>query len=394
VRPSPLWAVWLALVGLAVALVHLEEAAATKAPVRLVVLNEDAGELPQRPRTRGECAHVPRPCPFVSCRYSLFLEVGRTGPLRLNHGDGVDPGDVPPDESCALDVAERGECSQEEIAELMGGMTVEWIRQVERSAEAELRFNGGPALLAVLHESGPVGGAPVSHVEELELRAQDGHSPPRAPADLEALEEVALDRWTGNAAALVAAGLPLRAAWSIANAIESGTFGEDDVAGDEREGEHEQLVDELDDQEVTMQAERVRTNGAAGKVRTTASTETPVGAATVRAGLRARLLDELAKGPVSAAELGERTGEELRRVRSALSALRERREVSCDGAGVRARWYLGATAPSSPAPTRAKKRARRTSVDRELAIALLGADTAKLELVERLLTRLGGQRGR
>src|SRR5688572_28414707 len=36
----------------------------------------DGSKLPvlQMPRTRGDCANVPRPCPFVRCRYNLQPE--------------------------------------------------------------------------------------------------------------------------------------------------------------------------------------------------------------------------------------------------------------------------------------------------------------------------------
>jgi hypothetical protein len=30
-----------------------------------------------RPRTRGDCASVPRPCPYVGCKYHLGVDVGR-----------------------------------------------------------------------------------------------------------------------------------------------------------------------------------------------------------------------------------------------------------------------------------------------------------------------------
>lgn len=38
----------------------------------------------QRPRTRGECKDGPRPCPWVSCRHHLLLEIASGKPI-----DGV-----------------------------------------------------------------------------------------------------------------------------------------------------------------------------------------------------------------------------------------------------------------------------------------------------------------
>ena len=59
-----------------------------------------------KPRTREECADGPRPCPFVSCKHHLFIDVSaRTGAIKLNFPD-LEVWDL--GESCALDVADRG----------------------------------------------------------------------------------------------------------------------------------------------------------------------------------------------------------------------------------------------------------------------------------------------
>jgi hypothetical protein len=60
----------------------------------------------RRPRTRHECASVPRPCPFQSCRHNLIAD-----------RDGADG--LP---SCALDVADEfeGELSAADVAPLIG----------------------------------------------------------------------------------------------------------------------------------------------------------------------------------------------------------------------------------------------------------------------------------
>ena len=60
----------------------------------------------ERPKTRDECLGGPRPCPLVGCRYNNFLDVSeRSGSIKFNHPDR-EPWDVPPSESCALDVAD------------------------------------------------------------------------------------------------------------------------------------------------------------------------------------------------------------------------------------------------------------------------------------------------
>lgn len=85
-----------------------------------------------RPKTRGDCARVPRPCPYVACSKNLFLDVSETGSIILNFPH-LEPGQMPPDRSCALDLAERGTMTLEEIA-VVTNLTRERIRQVEMRA--------------------------------------------------------------------------------------------------------------------------------------------------------------------------------------------------------------------------------------------------------------------
>jgi len=84
----------------------------------------------QRPRTRGECVDGPRPCPWVSCRYHLYLEVTRAGGLTLRFPD------LQPDElehSCALDLADSGPKKLIQISEVLN-VTRERVRQLEVKA--------------------------------------------------------------------------------------------------------------------------------------------------------------------------------------------------------------------------------------------------------------------
>ena len=70
-----------------------------------------------RPRSRADCIDGPRPCPWVSCRYHLHLDLvsrGRQDELLEN------PSFEWGGESCALDVAERGPLTSREIAPLIG----------------------------------------------------------------------------------------------------------------------------------------------------------------------------------------------------------------------------------------------------------------------------------
>jgi hypothetical protein len=81
-----------------------------------------------RPSNRSECLDMPRPCLYVSCRHHLYLDVNpKTGSIKLNFPDKEvwELG-----ESCALDVAERGGITLEEVGHIMN-LTRERIRQVE-----------------------------------------------------------------------------------------------------------------------------------------------------------------------------------------------------------------------------------------------------------------------
>ena len=76
-------------------------------PDLVVVSDEDGLALSEadRPRLRSQCVDGPRPCPWVSCRYNLFLDIRSDGILRFNFPD-KEPHEV--FHSCALDLAEDG----------------------------------------------------------------------------------------------------------------------------------------------------------------------------------------------------------------------------------------------------------------------------------------------
>jgi hypothetical protein len=92
-----------------------------------------------RPRTRGECKEGERPCPYVSCKHHLYLDVNpETGSIKLNFPD-LEVWEMA--ETCSLDVADRGGITLEEVGEILN-LTRERIRQVEVRGLLKLKMVG------------------------------------------------------------------------------------------------------------------------------------------------------------------------------------------------------------------------------------------------------------
>jgi len=74
---------------------------------------------------------VPRPCPYVGCKYNLYLDVTSSGSLKYGFPDlQVDEMTA----SCVLDVVEQeGAVTLERAGELMN-VTRERMRQIEARA--------------------------------------------------------------------------------------------------------------------------------------------------------------------------------------------------------------------------------------------------------------------
>lgn len=119
-----------------------------------------------RPRTRAECAEGPRPCPFVSCKYHLFVDVSpRTGAIKLNFPD-LEVWDLA--DSCSLDVADRGGTTLEDVGAIMN-LTRERIRQVEVKALAKLEALRDMNALRDFVDEGPVGKRRLPKLSKAEL---------------------------------------------------------------------------------------------------------------------------------------------------------------------------------------------------------------------------------
>lgn len=133
------------------------------------MLRDETDISHERPRIRGECRPCPvcqvmrdhgdrvsptdrlacghtgdeiiwhsRPCVFVGCRASAYLDVTRKGGIRYAHGDELDPNDQEPDRSCTIDIAEDGGMTLEQAADIQQ-VTRERARQIEKWALGVLK---------------------------------------------------------------------------------------------------------------------------------------------------------------------------------------------------------------------------------------------------------------
>jgi hypothetical protein len=98
------------------------------------------------PRTRGECIHGPRPCPWLRCRYHLAVDVREhDGEMVVvaPHAEHLER--LPA--TCALDVAELGALDVVEVGACLD-LARERVRQIERDALAKV----GPELAAIARQ--------------------------------------------------------------------------------------------------------------------------------------------------------------------------------------------------------------------------------------------------
>lgn len=93
--------------------------------------------LDQRPRTRADCANIPRPCVYVGCNRNLYLDITAGGAVRLNFPDR-EPHEMPARWSCVSDIAERGGASLPEIGRALN-ITMQRSCQIEQEGLRKLR---------------------------------------------------------------------------------------------------------------------------------------------------------------------------------------------------------------------------------------------------------------
>lgn len=113
----------------------------TKEELRMGALLAPMDDI-KRPVQRADCLDGPRPCPWVSCKHHLFLDVNpETGSIKLNFPD-QDVWDMK--DTCSLDVADRGGITLEDVGEILN-LTRERIRQVEVRGLLKLKMIGPEA---------------------------------------------------------------------------------------------------------------------------------------------------------------------------------------------------------------------------------------------------------
>lgn len=107
------------------------------APIHLRVL----------PETRGECRGGARPCPLVSCRFHLLLDVAidgrlyKTRALDETSAESILDALVAMPETCALDVADRGGMFEKDVAELLN-LGHSQMADIEATAQQKVRERG------------------------------------------------------------------------------------------------------------------------------------------------------------------------------------------------------------------------------------------------------------
>jgi hypothetical protein len=127
--------------------------------IRSAQRNKEPAPTHERPLTRGECIDMPRPCPFVGCRYHLFLEVTNTGGITLPWGE--DPEAIKDlKHTCALDVAEGDGIERNELAAIFN-LSSYGVTNVYNSALAKLGMrqtmvDSGPPDAEAQHKAGKI----------------------------------------------------------------------------------------------------------------------------------------------------------------------------------------------------------------------------------------------
>ncbi|MBN2693564.1 DNA-binding protein [bacterium] len=93
----------------------------------------------ERPEIREHCENGIRPCPFVGCKYHLYLDVNKeNGSIKFNFPD-LEFDEL--EETCSLDIIKKGDTTLDAIGKHMN-LTRERVRQIEAVAIEKLTNSG------------------------------------------------------------------------------------------------------------------------------------------------------------------------------------------------------------------------------------------------------------
>lgn len=113
----------------------------TRRPPALHVIPSDWQPVAGVPSSRDECRGKEKACPFIRCRYHLWLKLSEDRDGRKSPNGKKAPSVLYPTSatSCALAVAERGEqLTCREVGEILG-ISDERVRKIEQRALTKLR---------------------------------------------------------------------------------------------------------------------------------------------------------------------------------------------------------------------------------------------------------------
>lgn len=94
-----------------------------------------ATSRPIAPQARSDCRGGPRPCPFVSCKYHLFLVIDPRKATVSHRVDASDIWEIP--FTCALDIAEMGGAEFLRVSKVLN-LSVEYTLTLHNAAVSKI----------------------------------------------------------------------------------------------------------------------------------------------------------------------------------------------------------------------------------------------------------------